>query len=100
MGKGLSLQKYGTHLAFTGGTGSLVFVDLVALLLRVNLGLIDPDVIPIFSRGSTFKLVLYISFPNRADSIALPLFTALDEITKARKLKNFELILRISNESR
>jgi hypothetical protein len=34
LGKGLNLQKDGVHVAFTGGTGILVFVDLVALLIR------------------------------------------------------------------
>ena len=100
LGKGLGLQKNGTHIAFTGGTGSLVFIDLIALLLRVNLGLVDPDSIPIFSRGSTFKFILYVSFPNRPDSVALSLFEGLDEVTKAKKLKNFELVVRISSESK
>ena len=98
MGKGLGLQKSGTHVAFTAGTGCLVFIDLVALLLRLNLGLVEPDSIPIFSRGSTFKLVLYVSFPTRADSIALPLLEGLQEVTKAKNLDNFELVVRISNE--
>ena len=34
LGKGLNLQSEGVHVAFTGGTGVLVFMDLVALLLR------------------------------------------------------------------
>ena len=75
-------------------------MDLVALLLRINLGLVDPDSIPIFSRGSTFKLVLYVSYPSRGDSIALPLLEGLNEITKTKQLNNFELVVRISNESK
>ena len=34
LGKGLNLNTNGTHVAFVGGTGVLVFVDLVALLIR------------------------------------------------------------------
>ena len=34
LGKGLGLKKEGTHAAFVGGTGVLVFMDLVALMLR------------------------------------------------------------------
>ena len=34
LGKGLNLQKDGVHVAFAGGTGVLVFVDLIALLIR------------------------------------------------------------------
>ena len=40
LGKGLNLQKDGVHVAFTGGTGILVFVDLIALMIRYNLGLL------------------------------------------------------------
>lgn len=41
MGKGLDIQPSGTHIAFTAGTGILVFVDLVAHLIRKNLGQLD-----------------------------------------------------------
>jgi hypothetical protein len=34
MGKGLCIQKEGTHVAFVAGTGVLVFIDLVAYLVR------------------------------------------------------------------
>ena len=43
MGKGLDIQPEGTHIAFSAGTGCLVFVDLVAHLLRKNLGLLGAD---------------------------------------------------------
>lgn len=34
LGKGLDLQRNMTYAAFVGGTGVLVFMDLIALLLR------------------------------------------------------------------
>ena len=40
MGKGLDIMPNGTHIAFTAGTGALVFVDLVAHLIRKNLNLL------------------------------------------------------------
>jgi hypothetical protein len=43
MGKGLDIKPEGTHIAFSAGTGCLVFIDLVAHLIRKNLGLLDPD---------------------------------------------------------
>jgi len=43
LGKGLSIMQKGTHIAFTGGTGILVFIDLVAHLLRKVLGLLDSE---------------------------------------------------------
>jgi NAD(P)H-flavin reductase len=41
MGKGLGIQKTGTHIAIVAGTGILVIVDLVAHLIRKNLGLLS-----------------------------------------------------------
>ena len=41
MGKGLQINNSGLHIAFTAGTGCLVFVDLVAHLIRKNIGVLD-----------------------------------------------------------
>lgn len=43
MGKGLDPQSSGVHMAFTAGTGNLIFLDLVAHLIRKNLGLLTPE---------------------------------------------------------
>jgi len=43
MGKGLDIQPSGVHIAFTAGTGVLPFLDLVAYLIRLNLGLVVDD---------------------------------------------------------
>ena len=45
-----------------------------------------------------FKLVLYVSFPSRAESVALDLFEALQDYCKRNGLINFELIPRLSKE--
>jgi hypothetical protein len=37
LGKGLNLKAHGVHVAFTGGTGVLVFLDLVAYLIRCTI---------------------------------------------------------------
>lgn len=34
MGKGLQIERTGVHIAFSAGTGALVFLDLVAHLIR------------------------------------------------------------------
>ena len=34
LGKGLGIHQEGNHVAFVAGTGVLVFVDLVAFLIR------------------------------------------------------------------
>ncbi len=50
MGKGLGLKKHGNHVAFVAGTGLIVFLDLVALIAKVNMGLVpNSKNIPIFS---------------------------------------------------
>jgi hypothetical protein len=51
-------------VAFLAGTGVLVFMDLIATMAKVNLGVISADSIPFLSKGSSFKLVLYVSFQS------------------------------------
>ena len=41
MGKGLNVMTSGVHIAFTAGTGILPFLDLVAYLIRLNLGILS-----------------------------------------------------------
>lgn len=40
MGRGVEMHHSGTHVAFSAGTGSLVFIDIVAHLLLKNMGMI------------------------------------------------------------
>ena len=44
-----------------------------------------------------FKLVLYCSFANKEDALGLGLLEGLSDITKRKRLNNFELILRLGN---
>jgi hypothetical protein len=91
------LKESGTHIAFVGGTGILAFVDLVALMLRANLGMLEPDEIPPqLKTGSTFKFVLYASFENKKDGLGFDLLEGLYEVTKKLNLKNFDLVIRLS----
>ena len=81
MGKGLGLQKDGIHVAFVGGTGVLTFMDLVALLIRQNLGLLTSGKVDLFDKGASFKFVLYASFHTRVDAVGLELLEGLRNIT-------------------
>ena len=90
MGKGLGIKNEGVHIAFTAGTGILVFVDLVAFLVRKNLKLLKENESD--KLGDSFKFVLYVSFPNREDSVALKLIEGLNSLTKKLGYSNFELI--------
>ena len=118
MGHGLMPKSGGIHVAFAAGTGALCFVDLVAKITHMAIGVrehyssvneqttqtahgnigktistsgeeIDSDV---------FQLHLYVSFPRRSDSVALELFEALDTYCKNNKIKIFTLYTRLSQE--
>ncbi len=78
MGKGLDIQKSGNHVAFTAGTGVLVFVDLVAHLIRKNLEMLDHEEDAELSPD--FKFTLFVSFQKREDGVALELCEALQKI--------------------
>ena len=69
MGKGLDIQAEGTHIAFSAGTGCLVFVDLVAHLIRKNLGLLGAD--EETQLGDKFKLVMFMSFGIEGEALLL-----------------------------
>lgn len=60
MGKGLDIQKNGTHIAFTAGTGCLIFMDLVVFLIRKNLGILAEGEDKLIDEN--FKFVFYMSF--------------------------------------
>jgi hypothetical protein len=92
-----AFRKKALMLLFVGGTGVLVFMDLIALMFRQNLGLFKEKG---FLNMSSFKFVLYASFPSRKDAIGIDLLEGLDDVTKTLGLKNFHLELRFSNENR
>jgi hypothetical protein len=62
MGKGIKLEKTGVHMAYTAGTGVLVFMDIVAFILRVNLGIGEIDEHPFHD---DFKFILYSTFSRK-----------------------------------
>lgn len=98
MGQGLQIPTEGTCIAFTGGTGSLVFIDLVAHLVRKNLKLLKDD--EDCQLGLKFKFIFYVSFPQRDDAIGLELCQGLQDLCQKRSLQNFTFIPRFSNESK
>ena len=73
MGKGTLVDMNGENIAFTGGTGCLVFLDLVAFLIKLNLGIAFNSK----DFGPDFKFIFYTSFRNKDDSIALDLCNGL-----------------------
>ena len=76
LGKGLGISKEGHHVAFVAGTGVLVFIDLVAFLVRLNLGLLNLSDGTILDKKN-FKFTLYASFATEDDALALDLLEGL-----------------------
>jgi hypothetical protein len=95
IGKGLGIKPSGTHITFTVGTGLVVFIDLVAHLIKKNLGLLNER--ESARLDDSFKFVLYVSFATREDSIALDLLEGLQTINTKLGKNNFELHVRLSN---
>ena len=95
MGKGLEIQPEGTHIAFSAGTGCLVFVDLVAHLIRKNLGLLEPDEETQLS--DKFRFVMFTSFPKKDEAIAYELCAGLQDICQKKGLNNFTFVPRFSD---
>lgn len=60
LGKGLDLTQDGTYVAFAAGTGILVFIDLIAHLIRKNLGLLNKEEESLLSEN--FKFIFYFSY--------------------------------------
>ena len=98
MGRGLQIQENGLHVGFCAGTGALIFLDLVAHLLIVNIFNFQGKSLPIemqfYQPG--FKLHLYISFQSRASAIGLDLIEALEKINEKLGFDNFKATVRLS----
>jgi hypothetical protein len=60
MGRGLMIQPHGVHVAFTAGTGALVFLDLVARIILSNTRLLPLQK----SFSNDFKFYFYCSFKH------------------------------------
>jgi len=84
----------GTNIAFTGGTGILSFMDLVAAIARHNLGIGEP-----LEFGENFKLIVYASFSSRDDALGMELCEALDQFCKDKGIKNFMFVARLRMEN-
>ena len=96
MGLSLGIHKTGTHIAFAAGTGILPFVDLIAhliltlaspQLLEDSPNRVDPD---------SFKLILYPSFQDENEAVALDLIDTLEQLCSSNNKPIFEHHSRLS----
>jgi len=95
MGKGLGINpdSDGVHLAFTAGTGILVFIDLVMRIFLQNIGVL-PEGYERFP--ANFKFILYGSFPDKASGCCVDMCEKVSKFCKMFGFQNFELYLRLS----
>ena len=94
---GLQLDKDGHNVAFTGGTGILVFLDVVAMiLLHACEDTIQSINKPNF--GPNFKFTLYFTAPSEEEAIGIQLCEKVFELTQKLGMKYFDLILQISDK--
>jgi len=105
MGTGLDMHRSGRHIAFSGGTGVLVFIDMVAHLILRLLPLVGgPDIITEVLKNydfvgkriadteyhpikdginlDNFVFELYTSFPNEEETIGFDLINLLKDLCK------------------
>ncbi len=72
MGMGLQIDKNAHNIAFAGGTGILVFLDLVAQLVLLLVDQAKKTKLAA-SFGPQFKFTLYFTAPNEAEAIGVEL---------------------------
>ena len=105
MGTGIDMHRKGRHIAFSGGTGVLVFIDMVAhLILRLLPSIGGPDIITEVMKNceflgkrildteynpikdgidlENFVFELYTSFPNEEETIGFELINLLKDLCK------------------
>lgn len=78
MGMGLSLDPSGHNVAFAGGTGVLVFLDIVARLVLQNCAAVEELEGGKF--GENFKFTLYYTAPTKEQAIGIELCESLVEV--------------------
>jgi hypothetical protein len=89
MGLGIDIQPNGIHVAFTAGTGVLVFVDLVAHLILRMLDI--PELNKLIQKNTSskpiidldqFRFELYTSAVSEEDVPGLVLINCLSKLCK------------------
>ena len=104
-GRGLGLvgKETGTHIVFAGGTGVLVFVDLVCYLMRKTVAgmengfkAIDDEDFSDLADG--FRLVLHLSVSKRDEAIGIELYEGFQQLCDKLSLDTFKLMANFTRE--
>ena len=81
-------------IIFTAGTGILVYLDLIAHLIRKQLRCLSKFEEHQIPKDFKLNLILYYSFHGKDESIGLEMLQGLEEIAQDSDLFTFKLILR------
>ncbi|CDW77376.1 UNKNOWN [Stylonychia lemnae] len=93
LGKGLELQYQGMHLVYTDQIGFIGFLDLIAHLIRKNLGLLDKEESKQLSFVE-FKIHLVVCVAKKKSLPGLELCNGLMRINQQMKKDNFSIRLK------
>ena len=100
LGRGLQIEETGVHVAFCGGTGLLVFIDLVTHLIVRNIwrSYHEPEDWPdaVKQVDSKFKFILFVSVPDMGYVCGLDICEALVKVNRRLGYSNFKLVVRVS----
>ena len=100
LGRGLQIEETGVHVAFCGGTGLLVFIDLVTHLIVRNIwrSYHEPEDWPdaVKQVDSKFKFILFVSVPDMGYVCGLDICEALVKVNRRLGFSNFKLVVRVS----
>ena len=80
-------------MAFAGGTGALVFLDLVSRLILNNLKLLHAQF------DSDFEFHFYASFRSEESAIGVELCNKLVALNEKLGKTNFKFVLRLAEGS-
>lgn len=95
MGIGCNLGTEGIYVAFAGGTGALVYLDIVARLILQNSGNLPPTAQPF---SDSFSFHFFVTFASRKEAIGIELCETLVLLNKVKGFENFHFTARISSQ--
>ena len=89
---GIDVNTNGLNVIFAGGTGILVFLDVVALLVLQHCAVTGTNF------GPEFKLTIYFAAPSRDEAIGIELLEHFQSVCEHLQLDDrFTLKMRLGD---
>ena len=96
MGMGLDVQASGHHVAFCGGTGVLVFLDIVARMALQTCKVLPESEKPF---ADDFSFMLYYAAPSMTEAIGVELCQHFEKVCSKAGYEKFKFVLRLSDST-